>query len=479
MGSSSASCVVVQLGQGGNQLYTAFFAALAELANPAGENTGFFREGSKEGQVARAVLIDMEPKVVSAAIKRAAGKSQNSATSWKFCPDRQITQDSGSGNNWARGFYVHGPRCREAISNVIRLEVEACDWFGGFLTAQSMAGGTGSGLGAYVTELLKDEYPSACMLSHCIWPYESGEVIVQNYNALLTLAKLQESVDGIIISQNESLSSICRKTLGILRPSFDDMNEVVAHSLASIFLPAAWRSVHPCEQNEHPRKTARDRGAHDNEDYAKVAGIYGAGMPVRLLSDLVSKLCAHPGYRMLSLRFTPQISTKSLNFTTFNWGAQTKQLQQMLVTGALGDFDLDWNVTLPNKGTSMSAAASRFKGTRTVNRCLANLLVLRGIGSHNADVSGFEHDSLYPIWSVDPFSVAASPAKLGKYEMSAGLLSNCQSTVMCTFRALSRAYGMFASRAYLHQYFQHGMEMASFEAAFTTVEDVISRYLTL
>jgi hypothetical protein len=63
MGSSSASCVVVQLGQGGNQLYTAFFAALAELANPAGENTGFFREGSKGGQVARAVLIDMEPKV--------------------------------------------------------------------------------------------------------------------------------------------------------------------------------------------------------------------------------------------------------------------------------------------------------------------------------------------------------------------------------------------------------------------------------
>jgi hypothetical protein len=38
---------------------------------------------------------------------------------------------------------------------------------------------------------------------------------------------------------------------------------------------------------------------------------------------------------------------------------------------------------------------------------------------------------------------------------------------------------MFASRAYLHQYFQHGMEMASFEAAFTTVEDIISRYLTL
>ncbi|KAG0584764.1 hypothetical protein KC19_3G232600 [Ceratodon purpureus] len=418
----------------------------------------------------------MEPKVVSSAMKRAAGKNQNSATSWKYCPDRQITQDSGSGNNWARGFHVHGPRCREAISNIIRLEVEACDLFGGFLTAQSMAGGTGSGLGTYVTELLKDEYPSACVLSHCIWPFESGEVIVQNYNALLTLAKLQEFADGIIISQNESLSSICKKALGIPRPSFDDMNDVVGHSLASIFLPASWRSVRPCEWNEHTRKTARDKG--DNQDFAK-AGIYGAGMPVRLLSDLVSKLCAHPGYRMLSLRFTPQISPKSLNFTTFNWRAQTKQLQQMLVTGALGDFDMDWNLTLPDKGTSTGAAASRFKGGRTVNRCLANLLVLRGIGSHDADVSGFEHESMYPVWSVDPLSVAMNPAKLGKYEMSAGLLSNCQSSVMCTFRALSRAYGMFASRAYLHQYFQHGMEMASFDAAFATVEDVISRYHAL
>lgn len=151
----------------------------------------------------------------------------------------------------------------------------------------------------------------------------------------------------------------------------------------------------------------------------------------------------------------------------------------MLVTGALGDFDMDWNMTLPNKATSISAAASRVKSTRTVNRCLANLLVLRGIDSHNADVSGFEHESLYPIWSVDPLSVAVSPAKLGEYEMSAGLLSNCQSTVMCTFRALSKAYGMFASRAYLHQYFQHGMETASFDAAFATVEDIISRYLTL
>jgi len=63
MGSSSASCVVVQLGQGGNQLYTAFFSALAELAPAAEETSGFFRDCAEGSRVARAVLIDMEPKV--------------------------------------------------------------------------------------------------------------------------------------------------------------------------------------------------------------------------------------------------------------------------------------------------------------------------------------------------------------------------------------------------------------------------------
>lgn len=32
-----------------------------------------------------------------------------------------------------------------------------------------MAGGTGSGLGSAMTAALRDEYPSARILNHCIW----------------------------------------------------------------------------------------------------------------------------------------------------------------------------------------------------------------------------------------------------------------------------------------------------------------------
>lgn len=159
-------------------------------------------------------------------------------------------------------------------------------------------------------EAMKDEYPHASILSHCIWPYESGEVIVQNYNALLTLSRLQDSVDGIIISQNEYLSSTCRKKFGIQRPSFDNMNDVAAHALASIFLPASWRTVEPVQLKEvFPPKVSKQQGIlQNNAADLDIISVYEPGHRVLLLADLVSTLCAHPGFHLLSLRFTPHAS---------------------------------------------------------------------------------------------------------------------------------------------------------------------------
>ena len=45
-----------------------------------------------------------------------------------------------------------------------------------------------------MSEIVQDEAPNAEILSTVIWPASSGEVIVQNYNALLTTAHLSEVV---------------------------------------------------------------------------------------------------------------------------------------------------------------------------------------------------------------------------------------------------------------------------------------------
>jgi tubulin delta len=63
----------------------------------------------------------------------------------------------------------------------------------------------------------RDEYPAACVISQCVWPYETGEVIVQNYNTLLTLASLLDAADGIVLVQNEGLHAAANRLLNIAR----------------------------------------------------------------------------------------------------------------------------------------------------------------------------------------------------------------------------------------------------------------------
>lgn len=51
-------------------------------------------------------------------------------------------------------------------------------------------------------------------------PFESGEVTVQPYNTLLSVASLVEVSSGILLLQNETLAATCSRLLGIKHPSF-------------------------------------------------------------------------------------------------------------------------------------------------------------------------------------------------------------------------------------------------------------------
>ena len=123
--------------------------------------------------------------------------------------------------------------------------------------------GTGSGVGAYVNQCLRDEYPHCFIMNQVVWPYNTGEVIVQNYNAILTLSHLYQSSDAIIGMENDHLQKICRQLLGIDKVSFSDINKVVSHKLASVLQPAydsldrsSWTSPVHCHLGEFPHSKA-------------------------------------------------------------------------------------------------------------------------------------------------------------------------------------------------------------------------------
>ena len=64
------------------------------------------------------------------------------------------------------------------------------------------------------------------MVNQVVWPYKTGEVIVQNYNAVLTLSHLYQTADAIVVMENDELHKICSQLLGIKVSSFHKVIEV-------------------------------------------------------------------------------------------------------------------------------------------------------------------------------------------------------------------------------------------------------------
>lgn len=233
------SIVTLQLGQCGNQLGVELFNVLgSDLLSARTNASDFcFREMRDGHFTPRCLLVDMEPKVVDACVQKSrlqscwaydpanvivqqsgSGVSQMPRLSF---PDQRVQLDSGAhsaGNNWALGYNRHGSRCAEFVVESARREVERCDYFGGFLLLQSLAGGTGAGLGSRVAEELGDRFPSALKLSYGIWPFDTGEVLVQAYNAILSVSKLLEVCEGVTIVRNEDLHKtcvVCHQTISV------------------------------------------------------------------------------------------------------------------------------------------------------------------------------------------------------------------------------------------------------------------------
>ncbi|XP_020358920.1 tubulin delta chain [Oncorhynchus kisutch] len=445
------SIVTVQLGQCGNQVGQELFEVISNDANDTQRKVysecsseRFFNETANRELVARSVLIDMEPKVISQSIAK-TGKSGK----WRYGDRSHFSQKQGSGNNWANGYCVHGPRHEEVVMDIVRREVEHCDCLAGIVAMMSVAGGTGSGVGTYVTQCLRDTYPNSFILNHLTWPYGTGEVIVQNYNSVLTLSHLYQLSDAILVHENDTVHKICAQLMNIKHISFRDVNKVIAHQLGSVLQPALTGDSH---------------------------GIYNRNP----IGELMSSLVCHPEYKLLSVCNIPQVSSSSMAYSMFTWPGLLKHLRQMLIANSKMEEGIDWQVRAPSfqpEGTERTGSHRR----PGFNTSLANLLILRGKDVNDAEISGFQHPSLYTPWlpADEAFSMWKTPVPFNKYEKSAILVSNSQTLLRPLDNMVGKAWNMFASRAYIHQYTKFGISEEDFLDSFTSLEQVISSYSQL
>ena len=99
----------------------------------------------------------------------------------------------------------------------------------------SIAGGTGSGLGSFLLERLNDKFPKKLIQTYSVFPNaQEGDVVVQPYNALLTLKRLTNHADSVVVLDNGALTRISADRLHVQTPSFDQTNQLVTSSVLQL-----------------------------------------------------------------------------------------------------------------------------------------------------------------------------------------------------------------------------------------------------
>jgi len=101
----------------------------------------------------------------------------------------------------------------------------------------SLAGGTGSGLGSYVNIVLKDFFPTINLFNISVWPHNTGEVVVNSYNTLLSISESYKVSDIMSIINNQEIYDICKDIHKLKKIGFDNLNQIISNHLISAILP--------------------------------------------------------------------------------------------------------------------------------------------------------------------------------------------------------------------------------------------------
>ncbi|PSR88865.1 hypothetical protein PHLCEN_2v5014 [Hermanssonia centrifuga] len=113
-------------------------------------------------------------------------------------------------------------------------EAEGSDSLEGFMLMHSIAGGTGSGFGSFMLERLNDKFPKKLIQTYSVFPNaQEGDVVVQPYNAMLTLKRLTNHADSVVVLDNGALARISADRLHVQTPTFDQTNQLVSTVMAA------------------------------------------------------------------------------------------------------------------------------------------------------------------------------------------------------------------------------------------------------
>ena len=187
----------------------------------------FFSETGAGKHVPRSVFLDLEPTVVD--------EVRTGTYRQLFHPEQLISGKEDAANNYARGYCTIGKEIIDLALDRIRKLADNCTGLQGFLVFNAVGGGTGSGLGSLLLERLSVDYGKKSKLGFTVYPSpQISNAVVEPYNSILSTHSLLEHTDVAVMLDNEAIYDICRRQLDIERPTYTNLNRLIAQVISSL-----------------------------------------------------------------------------------------------------------------------------------------------------------------------------------------------------------------------------------------------------
>ncbi|XP_070831675.1 tubulin alpha-1B chain-like [Chaetodon trifascialis] len=418
-------CISIHVGQAGVQIGNACWELFCQehgitpdgqiLSNKtlgAGDDSfsTFFSETETGKHNPRAIFVDLEPTVID--------EVRTGTYRKLFPPDQLITGNEDAANNYARGHYTIGREIIDLVMDRIRKLADQCTGLQGFLIYHSFGGGTGSGFSSLLMERLSVEYGKKSKLQFSIYPApQVSTAVVEPYNSVLTTHTTLEHCDCSFMVDNEAIYDICCKNLDVERPTYTNLNRLVAQVVSSV------------------TASLRFEGALNVD-----------------LTEFQTNLVPYPRIHFPVASYAPLISAEKVYH---------EHLSVAQITSACFEPANQMVKCDPRHGKYM-ACCLLYRGDvvpKDVNAAIAAIKTKRSIQFVDWCPTGFKVGINYEIPTVVP------GGDLAKVHRAVCMMSNTTAIAEAWARLDHKFDLMYAKRAFVHWYVGEGMEEGEFSEA--------------
>ncbi|CAJ1326900.1 unnamed protein product [Effrenium voratum] len=370
----------------------------------------FFSETGAGKHVPRCVMVDLEPTVVD--------EVRTGTYRQLFHPEQLISGKEDAANNFARGHYTIGKEIVDLVLDRIRKLADNCTGLQGFCVYNAVGGGTGSGLGCLMLERLSVDYGKKSKISFTVWSCpQVATAVVEPYNTVLCVHSLLEHTDVTIMYDNEALYDICRRNLDIERPTYTNLNRLIAQIISSL------------------TASLRFDGALNVD-----------------ITEFQTNLVPYPRIHFMLTSFAPVISAEK---------AYHEQLSVAEITMSVFEPASMMVKCDPRHGKYM-ACCMMYRGDvvpKDVNAAVATIKTKRTIQFVDWCPTGFKCGINYQPPTVVP------GGDLAKVMRACCMISNSTAIAEVFSRIDHKFDLMYSKRAFVHHYVGEGMEEGEFSEA--------------